>query len=231
MDENQHGLVKQIFANTGKSYDSVVKITTFWQDNRWKKRILEVTDCCNPETILDLACGTGILTCALAKKFPHSKVVGMDLQEEYLVYARAKKLDNAIKNVEFYQRSAEDVREGEYDLITASYLPKYVDLDVVIGNCSNMMKLGGLLVFHDFTYPEQAFFRFLYHVYWFFLRVVLWVSPWRKMGKELKGIIVKTKWVPDIQDALKRYGFSNIHVEVQRFQVATIVYATKKGQP
>ena len=226
---SQHALVRRIFATTGKSYDFVVKTTTFWQDNAWKKRILKIAESVTPHAILDLACGTGILTCALARKFPNSRIVGIDLQEEYLIYARIKKNENNLKNVEFYQRSAEDVKEGEYDLITASYLPKYVDLDLVIGNCSKMMNAGGLLIFHDFTYPDKVLLKLFYNVYWVILKLVLWSSgSWREISKEIKGIITKTNWVNDIQEALRTHGFTDIHVEVQKFQIAAIVYATKE---
>lgn len=225
---DQHALVKRIFATTGTSYDFVVKMTTFWQDNSWKKRILEITDRVKPLTVLDLACGTGILTCALAKKFPNSRIVGIDLQEEYLECARIKKNENNLKNVEFHERSAEDVNEGEYDLITTSYLPKYVDMDLIIGNCSKMLNTGGLLIFHDFTYPDRLLWRFFYNVYWVILRLVLWSSKsWREMSRELKGIIVKTHWVDDMEKALNMHGFTDIHVEVQKFGIAAIVYATK----
>lgn len=227
---NSHNLVRRIFAHTGKSYDFVVKATTFWQDNRWKKRMLEITDqCSNPETILDLACGTGIVTFALARKFPTSKVVGIDLQKEYLSCALAKKAEENIENVSFYEKSAENTKEGTYDLITTSYLPKYVDLDLIIGNCSRMMKSGGLLIFHDFTYPENVIFKVFYDLYWLLLRAGLWVSgSWREMGRELRKIIAESTWVDEIQEALKTHGFIDVHVEVQRFEIAAIVYATKQ---
>jgi demethylmenaquinone methyltransferase/2-methoxy-6-polyprenyl-1,4-benzoquinol methylase len=227
---NQHALVKQIFATTGKSYDFMVKVATLWQDTSWKKRILELSGQINPQAILDLACGTGILTFALAEKFPKSTVTGIDLQDEYLQYARAKKIKNDVKNVQFFERNAEDVVQGEYDLITASYLPKYVDMEVVIGNCSRILNPGGLLIFHDFTYPEKTLYRFSYNVYWAFLKSVLWMSEsWREMSRELKGIIAKTHWVRDMRNALETHGFTDIQVEIQPFEVAAIVYTTKRG--
>ncbi|MGC1121530.1 MAG: class I SAM-dependent methyltransferase [Candidatus Methanofastidiosia archaeon] len=227
---DQRTLVRQIFATTGRSYDFMVKAATLWQDDSWKKRILDISGQIAPQTILDLACGTGILTFALAKKFPESTIVGIDLQEEYLGYARAKKIKNDVKNVEFFERNAEDVIEGEYDLITASYLPKYVDIDIVIGTCSKILNPGGLLIFHDFTYPENAIYRFSYNVYWAFLKSILWMSEsWREMSKELKGIIVKTHWVNDMKNALETHGFTDIHVEIQPLEVAAIVYAIKNG--
>lgn len=40
--------------------------------------------------ILDQACGTGILTFKIARKFPHCRVIGVDLQDEYISIARKK---------------------------------------------------------------------------------------------------------------------------------------------
>lgn len=227
--ETRHNFVRRIFASTGSSYDFVVKATTFWEDVRWKKRILEIADrCVDPKQVLDLACGTGILTFALAAKFPRSRVVGIDLQGEYLRYAKAKQLKNRIENVEFHEKSAEDIREGEYDLITASYLPKYVDIDVVVGNCSKMMRQGGFIIFHDFTYPKSPGYAFFYRMYWLFLSPALSLfEPWRTMSRELLRLIATTRWVDEMQEALKAHGFTQIRVEVQRFQVAAIVYALK----
>jgi demethylmenaquinone methyltransferase/2-methoxy-6-polyprenyl-1,4-benzoquinol methylase len=228
-EKKKHNLVRRIFAHTGRSYDFVVKAATLWQDNRWKRRILEIAELCeNPERILDLACGTGILTLALAEQFPDSHVTGIDLQEEFIHYARAKKSEKALKNVEFHKNPAEDVKEGQYDLITASYLPKYVDLTVVIGNCAKILEKGGLLIFHDFTFPKNPIFRFFYHVYWTFLKPILWLIAWKKMSKELKRIITETNWIDEIQKTLKVHQFTDICVEVQKFEVAAIVYATKK---
>lgn len=227
--ETRHNLVRKIFATTGSSYDLVVKATTLWQDGLWKKRILDIAGLCDdPKMILDLACGTGIVTFALAEKFPKSTVVGIDLQEEYLAYARAKKLENNIKNVEFYEKSAEDTKEGTYDLITASYLPKYVDLDVVIGNCSGMLNPGGLIIFHDFIYPENRVFKVFYDSYWILLSPFLQLShEWREIGRGLKGIIAQSTWLDEIQEALKENRFDTIRIEVQRFEIAAIVYARR----
>ena len=229
MSKARHDLVMRIFKTTGKSYDFVVKITTFWQDSRWKNRILEITDFCrDPRDILDLACGTGILTFALAEKFPLSNILGIDLQEEYLSHAEAKKWRKNIKNVEFCEKNAEEINEGAYDLITASYLPKYVDLDLVIGHCFKMMRPGSLLIFHDFTYPQNHLFRFFYTLYWVVLKLLLWFSvSWREMGKELETIIIKSSWVADIKKALEIHGFEDITIEIQPFEIAAIVYARR----
>jgi demethylmenaquinone methyltransferase/2-methoxy-6-polyprenyl-1,4-benzoquinol methylase len=182
----------------------------------------------SPRTILDLACGTGILTFKLARAFPESHITAIDLQEEYIQQAEGKKRINGMKRVEFHVQSAETVCEGTYDIITASYLPKYVDLDVVIANCAQILNPGGILIFHDFIYPEKVFLRILYNGYWLALKPLLWSSSnWREMGRELRSYIVKTHWVESMQKALRTHQFEDIRVEIQKFQIAAIVSARK----
>ena len=61
----------------------MVSVATFGIDCRWKHRILTLLPE-NPARILDLACGTGILTVAIARKYPQCRVVGVELRDEYL---------------------------------------------------------------------------------------------------------------------------------------------------
>jgi demethylmenaquinone methyltransferase/2-methoxy-6-polyprenyl-1,4-benzoquinol methylase len=229
MENTHHSFVRRIFSQTGNTYDLVVAITTLGQDRFWKRRMVHIAQRHeNPRRILDLACGTGILTRALAKTFPDSHITAIDLQEEYIHQAEKKNREYGIKTIEFHVQSAESVCVGEYDIVTASYLPKYVDIDVVIENCARIMTPGGILIFHDFIYPEDPLLRVLYDGYWVVLRPLLWLSStWREMSRELKSLIAQTHWMNDLQKALVRNGFKDITEEVLKFQVAAIISARK----
>jgi 2-polyprenyl-3-methyl-5-hydroxy-6-metoxy-1,4-benzoquinol methylase len=54
-----------------------------------------------PSTILDVGCGGGIFTIQLAKKYPKSRVVGIDIAKEAIDYAQKKLSLSCVKNVEF----------------------------------------------------------------------------------------------------------------------------------
>lgn len=45
----------------------------------------------SPQTFLDTACGTGLMTDELARRFPAAHVIGMDVSQPSLDYARATK--------------------------------------------------------------------------------------------------------------------------------------------
>ena len=67
--ENPKDLVPTFFNNTSNSYDNIVHWTTFGKDSLWKNKILEQLS--DQKTVLDLACGTGILTKTNCKKNYH----------------------------------------------------------------------------------------------------------------------------------------------------------------
>ena len=48
---------------------------------------------------IDIGCGTGSYTAALAEYFDF--VLGVDISDEMIAYARKRKADNAIKNIGF----------------------------------------------------------------------------------------------------------------------------------
>ena len=76
-------LVHRFFSGTGPTYDRMARYATFGLDNRWKQRIVDLLPPA-PSRILDLACGTGISTLAIARRFPRCHVTGVELREEYL---------------------------------------------------------------------------------------------------------------------------------------------------
>ena len=88
MTESPKNLVPRFFNKTALSYDKIVNRTTFGKDKYWKKEILKKIP--QSESILDLACGTGILTKQISEKFPNAKIVGVDMTESYLEIAKKR---------------------------------------------------------------------------------------------------------------------------------------------
>jgi demethylmenaquinone methyltransferase/2-methoxy-6-polyprenyl-1,4-benzoquinol methylase len=193
----------------------MVKVGTFGCDPFWKKKILAKV----PPTatrVLDLACGTGIVTFAIARQYPNCHVIGVDLTKEYLDVARAKTERWKIANVEFIHQRAEEVMfDGPFDCVTASYLPKYADLKTLIPNLKVMLKKDGVLVMHDFTYPTNRIVASIWEFYFRLLQTVgRRIFPkWGTIYDELPRIVRETTWVSDLVASLQQNGFREILVE------------------
>jgi len=83
--------VRRLFAGVAHGYDLANRINSAFLDRRWRRCLLEAIDPQPGWTILDLACGTGELTLALARTVgPRGAVVGLDICPEMLRIARAK---------------------------------------------------------------------------------------------------------------------------------------------
>jgi len=217
MDEGDPRLemVHRFFSGTGSSYDFMVNIATFGIDRRWKRKIVDLLPL-NPTRVLDLACGTGILTLAIAYRYPNCRVVGVELRDEYLEIAREKVQKLGIRNVEWVLSRAEDYRSTEpFDCVCSSYLAKYADLQRLTRNTKDMLNEGGLLLMHDFTYPPKAYLARIWRFYFKALQLVgnRFFPAWREIFFGLPRLIEETRWVSELQEALRENGFRHMRME------------------
>lgn len=221
-------LVERFFRGTGATYDRVVDLATFGIDRRWKRRIVGMIP---PEAarICDLACGTGISTLAIARAFPRAAVTGVELREEYLALARGKLARLGTKNVELVLSRAEDYRPAEpFDCVAASYLAKYADLPRLVAGCRAMLKEGGVLLMHDFTFPPGRARVALFRLYFWMLQALgAFMPAWREIYHGLPKLIEEARWLPELEDALRAGGFRDIRVEHLTLYGSAIVSARK----
>src|SRR3990172_8418800 len=207
-------LVERFFSGTGSTYDHIVNLCTLGIDNLWKECILRKLP--TPRRVMDLACGTGILTMAIARKFPDCHVIGVELREEYLEIAKRKAKESKLANLEFLLGRAEDlVLNDSFDCITSSYLAKYADLKPLVRNMAQMLGKGGLLLFHDFTYPSHAALAAGWELYFKLLqRIGSWRYPeWKTIFYGLPELVRRTTWVHDLKVAMQENGLSEIELE------------------
>lgn len=222
-----HRVARKFFTGTSSSYDTVVNVTTFGQDTSWKRAILDLIPAGNYR-VLDLACGTGILTFALAHKV--SAVVGVDLMEENIRVANKKAKERVITNVTFCTSAAETIpqQDNSFDFVTASYLPKYCDIDIVVSESARVLKRNGVLIMHDFTYPASAGMRGLWNAYFAILRIAGVFAPsWRPVFNELDNVIKQSRWTDELIHAMDQHGFGNIQRKNLTSDTAAIVWGSR----
>ncbi len=222
-------LAQRFFSSNGTTYDQIANLSTLGLDIWWKKLILDKLPKGSTQ-ILHQACGTGILTFKIARKFPNCRVIGVDLQDEYISIARKKAKDLQLTNIEFISGRAEDViLDGGFDCITSSYLAKYADLDRLIENAREMLRGGGVLIMHELTCPASPVLASLWKLNFKFLQTYgAWKYPeWETAFRELPTVLKETNWVNELTEILKANEFSNINVESLAFEASAIVTARK----
>ncbi len=202
MVESAKNLVPKFFDETGTTYDGVVSYGTLGKDKYWKRKILKQIS--NGTSFLDLACGTGILTRQIAEKFPNAKIIGVDITKSYLDVA--KRNSNSFDNISFILDDAEVLKlDTKFDCITASYLPKYCNPEVLVKNCINHLNPGGKIILHDFTYPKNLVIKGLWNLFLMFLRLVGYFIPsWKEALIGLPKLIRSTTWLRSYSNVMKK---------------------------
>lgn len=218
-------LVPRFFEKTAHTYDKIVNLTTFGRDKLWKKEIIKKIPNCN--SVLDLACGTGILTFQIAEKLPNAKITGVDITEGYLEIAQ-KKL-KPLQKISFVHQDAEKINlDQKFDCITSSYIPKYCNAEILIKACLNHLNIGGKIILHDFTYPENKIVRSLWNFYFVVLHAIGCLLPdWKDVFVELPKLIRETRWFDDYKDTMKKHGLQ-VDVQSLTWHTSCILTGIKK---
>lgn len=234
MSSSNAPLVRSLFEGAAPRYDGVVRVATVGMDVLWKRRLFAAIPADRSyDRVLDLACGTGLVTFRLARRYPEATVVGLDVSPDMLSVARAR---NDRGNVRFVEKPAEEMADlgpGSFDLLTASYLPKYTDVRELAADTATVLGDDGVAVFHDFTYPRSRTNAALFEAYVAVLRRVLpYVPGYAEIATELRDLIVDAAgWPEELRTALRRAGVDHVRVDRQPLGVAAIVSAAYGGRP
>jgi demethylmenaquinone methyltransferase/2-methoxy-6-polyprenyl-1,4-benzoquinol methylase len=228
MPTSRENLVRSFFSGTGKSYDEVVQLFTLGLDNHWKAEIVKLVP--DSDRVLDLGCGTGILTEFIAMKNPRSEIIGVDITPDYLAAYNERLRRKPWIRAHSILGNAESVAlEGEFDAVVSSYLAKYVDPDVLIGNVTPHLREGGIFIAHDFILPTNP----LYLASWLmYTQVMHHVGPvlfpeWYTAFDGGFELVRRTRWLNAFTETLRKYNYDGIRRRRLSLETAGVVWATK----
>ena len=141
-------------------YDPVIAATT--RERKFKDRLLDQLDPRPGQHILDLACGTGTLALAIARRQPAATVIGVDGDSEMLARARAKAPD-----IEFDEALAQDLPydDGSFDAVVTSLFFHHLTRDLklaALAEVARVLRPGGELHVADWGPPSDPVMRALF---------------------------------------------------------------------
>jgi 2-polyprenyl-6-hydroxyphenyl methylase/3-demethylubiquinone-9 3-methyltransferase len=120
--------------------------------------IIEQSGALSGKQVLDVGCGGGILSEALAKA--GAKVTGIDLAEKSLKIARLHGYESGI-TVDYQAISAEQMaaeKPGQFDVVTCMEMLEHVpDPGSIVRACATLVKPGGWIFFSTLNRNAKSF--------------------------------------------------------------------------
>jgi 2-polyprenyl-6-hydroxyphenyl methylase / 3-demethylubiquinone-9 3-methyltransferase len=111
--------------------------------------------------VLDVGCGGGILTDAMARK--GATVLGADLATKSLKVAQLHALEAQTPNVSYREISAEDLaieQPASFDIVTCMEMLEHVpDPQSIVKACATLVKPGGWVFFSTLNRNGRAFLQ------------------------------------------------------------------------
>jgi demethylmenaquinone methyltransferase/2-methoxy-6-polyprenyl-1,4-benzoquinol methylase len=195
--EKKQRYVNRLFETIAPRYDSFTRFMSFGMDQGWKRTLVEMGRLSAGETALDLACGTGDITFALASRLSTGNAVGLDITQGMLAIAESKRRESGVENVSFHRGDIMRLPfpEQVFDCVTGGYALRNVpDITGALAEILRVLKPGGRFLSLDFGHPRNR----AYH--WLYLNYLIVVGS--AAGLAMHGDADTYRYIPE---SLKRY--------------------------
>lgn len=167
-DLNKKKQVEQMFDNISPKYDLLNRVLSMGIDIQWRKDVIKMVKASNPQTILDIATGTGDLAIMMAKN-TNAKITGLDLSAGMLDVGRKKVKEAGLDTrIEMVQGDSENLpfQDNSFDCITVSFgVRNFENLEKGLAEINRVLKPGGTFVILEFSYPTAFPMKQLYTFY------------------------------------------------------------------
>jgi len=225
--------VEQMFDTISGNYDDLNRVISMGSDIKWRKKVIKMVAERNPESILDIATGTGDLAIKFATLSKANRIVGLDLSEGMLSVAKNKVAGKDLsKKIEFIQGDSEALpfETGSFDAITVSFgIRNFENLEKGLSEIYRVLKQNGIFVILETSVPSKTPFKQGYNFY--AKRVLPLIGKLFSKDKVAYTYLSESASVfpygEKLNNILRKIGFIEVKNKPQTFGVATIYSATK----
>lgn len=224
--------VEQMFDTISGNYDTMNRMITLGTDQGWRRKVLKIVSDTQPESILDIATGTGDLAILLSQT-KASKIVGLDLSAGMLEVGRLKVKElNLDSRIDMVQGDSENLpfEDNSFDAITVGFgIRNFENLEKGLTEILRVLKPNGIFVILETSVPTKFPLKQGYNFYTKMV-VPMMGKLFSKDQKAYAYLSESAKNFPfgkDLNNILTKVGFTSVKHEPQTMGIATIYSATK----
>ena len=224
--------VTQMFDTISKNYDGLNRVISFGIDIKWRKKVVAILKKEKPDTILDIATGTGDLAIAMIKT-DAKKIVGLDISPGMLAVGtekvKTKKLDGTIEMVVGDSENL-NFTDNSFDAVTVSFgVRNFETLETGLAEILRVLKPKGTLVILETSVPTKTPFKQGYRFYT--KNILPLIGTIFSKDDSAYGYLSESAAVfphgEKFNNILREIGFIEVVNKPQTFGVASIYIAKK----
>lgn len=186
--------------------------------------------------ILDLCCGTGLSTQAVADTYPDAEIVAVDGSQAMLSAARRKPLS---ARVDFLHGDAMDPArsagiQGPFDGIMMAYgIRNVTDPDLCLERLFELLAPGGVLCMHEYSVADSTKSRVIWNAVTLGMIIPLGLITATKspIYRYLRRSVLEFDGVRALERRLTTKGFTDVHTEPMRGWQRGIVHTFLARRP
>ena len=225
--------VEDMFNNIAHSYDRLNHRLSWNIDRGWRRNAIRQLFPYQPQTILDVATGTGDFAIMAAQMLKPKQLIGTDISEGMMEVAKDKTRQRGLDNIITYKR--DDCMQlsfgnDTFDAITAAFgIRNFPDLDKGLSEMYRVLKKNGHLSIVELTRPPRFPMRQLFSLY---SHTILPIYG-RMVSKDPKAYSYLTNTIEafpqgeEMMGILRKAGFKETTFRRLTFGICTMYFATK----
>ncbi|WP_340158904.1 bifunctional demethylmenaquinone methyltransferase/2-methoxy-6-polyprenyl-1,4-benzoquinol methylase UbiE [uncultured Maribacter sp.] len=224
--------VTKMFDTISKNYDGLNRVISFGIDIKWRKKVVEILKKEQPNSILDIATGTGDLAIALTKTGAR-KIVGLDISPGMLAVGKEKVTDKNLDNtIEMVVGDSENLvfDANSFDAVTVSFgVRNFETLETGMAEILRVLKPNGTLVVLETSVPTKTPYKKGYNFYT--KNILPLIGKIFSKDDSAYGYLSESASVfphgENFNNILREIGFIDVTNKPQTFGVASIYVAKK----
>ena len=225
--------VEAMFDNIAPTYDQLNHRLSWNIDRGWRKKAIKALAPYQPQTMLDIATGTGDFAILAAQMLHPQKLIGADISEGMMAVGRQKVEQLGLADVISFEREdclALSYADESFDAVTAAFgIRNFQNLEQGLSEMCRVLRKGGHLSIAELTTPVAFPMKQLFRVY---SHTVLplygrLISHDQSAYSYLTATIEAFPQGELMVDILQKVGFSKASFRRLTFGICTLYFAQK----